>query len=195
MEQTLEPKTQEPVAVDVAGRVPLQKELEGMNKRQLIQYANEQMGYTIDEKLTKEAIVTALVQLDDNRKMEAQKVNRESTAKAVSETDPAIKVQFYNMESPTADLEFAYPGPRGMRGPVNKKGFSKCPVYHLFPGQITELPYSVIEHLEGLTFTTHQPHFDPMTGMQDGAIPVIKPRFILKIILTKEQMLKAQAVK
>jgi len=164
-----------------------------MTKAELIKYADTALGFKIDDKLTKVVIIENILKIDASRKSEAQKVNEESLAVAVSEADPEITVRFYNMETSGADLEFAYSGKRGMYGPNNPKGFKKCPRYHLFPGVVVKLAYSVYEHLSSLTYVTHKTVWDPETGNIKGNIPIVKPRFLLQPIFTKEQLVKLNA--
>ena len=176
-----------PVPSDVSESIPLEQQLKGMNKAELIKKADD-LGYQVDGSLTNKVIVENILKIDADRKSSAQKANEESFAMAVNEEDPPIEVRFFNMESANADVEFAYAGKRGMFGPVNKNGYKKCPKYHLFPGEKVKLAYSVYEHLTSLTFMTHKTVFDPVTGMIQGNIPIIKPRFILQPIFSKEDI-------
>jgi len=190
METIMEQEIQTPVNSDVSEALPLSKQLEAMTKAEMIKYADEVLGYKIDDKLTKPVITESILKIDASRKTEAQKVNEESLAAAVSEDDPEITVRFFNMETSGADLEFAYSGKRGMFGPKNPNGFKKCPRYHLFPGEVVKLAYSVYDHLSSLTYVTHKTVWDPNTGNIKGNIPIVKPRFLLQPIFTKEQLVK-----
>jgi hypothetical protein len=193
MDTIMEQEIQTPVNSDVSEALPLSKQLEVMTKAELIKYADTALGYQIDDKLTKPVIIENILKIDASRKTDAQKVNEESLAAAVSEDDPEITVRFYNMETSGADLEFAYSGKRGMYGPKNKQGFKKCPRYHLFPGETVKLAYSVYEHLSSLTYVTHKTVWDTNTGNIKGNIPIVKPRFLLQPIFTKEQLFKLNA--
>lgn len=177
-----------PVQSDVSESVPLKVQLDNMNKNQLIKYM-ESLGYNVDKRLSEKTLRENILSIDSDRKGNAKKINEDSFEMTVSEADPPIEVRFFNLESPNTDVEFAYSGNRGMRGPVNKKGYKKCPVYHLFPGEAVKLAYSVYEHLIGLTYVTHKTVFDPQTGMIQGNIPIIKPRFILQPIFSKEDIM------
>lgn len=179
---------QMPIQSDVSEAMPLDKQLDGMSKRTLIKYADD-LGYTIDGRLSEKTIIQNILKIVNERKNIAQKTNEESLSMTVSEEDPMIEVRFFNLESSEADVEFAYSGKRGMFGPVNKRGYKKCPKYHLFPGEKAKLAYSVYEHLESLTFVTHKTVFDPQTGMIKGTIPIIKPRFILQPIFSKADIM------
>jgi len=179
----------EPIQSDITEALPLDKQLEVMTKPELAKYA-DRLGYNMDEKLTNAVMRENILKIVNDRKTQASKVNEESLAMVAGEDDPEIEIRFFNMESPGADLEFSYSEPRGMRGPVNKKGYTKCPKYHLFPGEVVKLAYSVYEHLTKLTYVSHKQVWDSNTGMQTGNIPIIKPRFILQPIFSKEQLRK-----
>lgn len=196
---TMEQIQTEPIQSDMTEALPLAKQLEAMSKAELIKYADEMLGYKIDSKLSKVVIKENILKIDADRKTQAQKVNEESLAMVADKDDPEITVRFFNIESPGADEEFATSVPKGMYGPAyvkdgktygNPNGFKKCPRYHLFPGEVVKLAYSVYEHLSSLTFVTHKTVWDPVTGMITGNIPIIKPRFILQPIFTKEQLVK-----
>lgn len=187
-----------PIQSDVSESLPLEERLKDMSKRQLIRYADD-MGFQVDEKLTPKVIRENILMIDADRKGQAKKINEDSLRMAVTKEDPQIEVRFFNLESPNTDVEFAYSGKRGMYSKEfttddkkygNPKGFKKCPRYHLFPGQVIKMAFSVYEHLTSLTFVTHKTVFDAATGMIQGNIPIIKPRFILQPIFSKEDILK-----
>lgn len=180
-------ESEEPVQSDVTESLPLEEQVKAMDKSALIKYM-EDLGFNVDKRLAEKTIRENILKVVADRKNNATKLNEESFKATVSDDDPMIKVRFFNMESPNADVEFAYSGKRGMYGPVNKNGHRKCPKYHLFPGEEVRLAYSVYEHLESLTFMTHKTVFDPITGMIQGNIPIIKPRFILQPIFSKEDI-------
>lgn len=175
---------------DVAKELPLLAELKAMGKPQLIKYASERMGLNVDDSLNKDVIIENLIRVDAAKKNEAKQMNAESLAVAVTDKDPVIKVKFFNMESPGTFIEFSYSGKRGMRGPQNPNGFKKCPKYMLFHGETYDIPYSVFEHLGKLVHQSHKPIFDQATGMQAGSMPILKPRFVLQAIVSKEQLIK-----
>ena len=198
MEQIPRLVSDEPPQVDVTETIPLQEQLELMKKPELIKYM-EDLGFNVDGRLADKTIRDNILKIVADRKNNATKMNEESFQATVSEDDPMIKVKFFNLETPNVDIEFAFPGKRGMYGPSftqkgkkygNPNGHRKCPKYHLFPGETVRLAYSVFEHLESLTFATHKTVFDPQTGMIQGNIPIIKPRFILQPVLTREDLIK-----
>ncbi len=190
--------TEDVPQVDVTNELPLEKQLNAMDKPELTKYM-EGLGYNVDKRLSDKTIRDNILKVVADRKNNATAMNKESFQATVSDEDPKITVRFFNLETPNVDIEFAFPGKRGMYGPKftkdgkdygNPNGHRKCPKYHLFPGEEVDLAYSVFEHLESLTFATHKTIFDPQTGMIQGNIPIIKPRFILQPVITKEDLIK-----
>lgn len=185
-----------PVQSDVSESIPLKDQLASMGKSQLVKYM-EDLGYNVDLRLSEKSIRENILKIIADRKNDARKTNEDSLEMTVDKKDPMIEVRFFNLETPNVDVEFSYSGKRGMYGPTymlkgkkygNPNGHKKCPKYHLFPGETVKLAYSVYEHLIGLTFVTHKTVFDPQTGMIQGNIPIIKPRFILQPIFSKEDI-------
>ena len=185
-----------PVESDVSESVPLKTQLDAMEKSELVTYM-ESLGYNVDRRLSEKSLRENILKVIADRKNNAAAVNKASLDMTVSKEDPMIKVRFFNLESANTDVEFAYAGKRGMYGPSytkdgkkygNPNGHRKCPKYHLFPGEEVELAYSVYDHLMSLTFVTHKTVFDPVSGMIRGTIPIIKPRFILQPIFSKEDI-------
>lgn len=181
---------------DVTETMPLKDQLDSMTKPALIKYM-ESLGFNVDGRLSEKSLRENILKVIADRRKNAVAINKESLKATVSKEDPMIEIRFFNLETPGIDIEFSYPGKRGMYGPKftkdgktygNPEGHRKCPNYHLFPGETTKLAYSVYEHLESLTFVTHKTVFDPVSGMIQGNIPIIKPRFILQPIITKKQL-------
>lgn len=194
---TMEQEVMTPIESDVSEAVPIKTQLDSMEKPELIKYM-EGLGYNIDRRLSEKTIKENILKIIADRKNNAAMKNKASLDMTVSKDDPMIKVRFFNLESANTDIQFSYAGKRGMYGPKymrdgkkygNPNGHRKCPTYHLFPGETVELAYSVYEHLMDLTFVTHKTVFDPVSGMIQGNIPIIKPRFILQPIFSKEDIL------
>ena len=189
--------TEPAVQSDLTESVPLKKQLEFMKRPALVEKMSG-LGYQVDGRVSEKTIRENILKIISEQKSNAKQRNAESLAMAVSKEDPMIEVKFFHLESPETDIEFAYSGTRGMYGPEftkdgkkygNPKGFRKCPKYHLFPGETVKLPFSVYEHLERLTYVTNKAVHDPVTGMIGGNIPIIKPRFLLQLVVTKEQVI------
>ena len=182
--------------------VTLAQRLEKMSKDEMIVFASEEMGLQVDPNLEEDVIREKLLTIEAQQKSNARNINAGSLAMTMAlverrnasgkpkfkTVDPPLQARFYNNESPLADVEFSTTEPYGFRGEKNKYGFSKCPSWHLFHGEVYTLPASLIEHLKSLTYITAKPVIDPQTGMQHGTIPVVKNRFILEYMLTREQL-------
>ena len=180
---------------DVGNLVPIEQEIESMSKKQLVLFADSRLGATLDMKLSIDAMKKNILQFNSGRRKNAREESEASARQSASKDDPMVNVIFHNMQTAWEDITFNFPGPRGIFGPVNKKGHKKMPKYHLFPGMEISLPYSVVEHLESRTYTRHEAIFDPATGMQKGQRPVIAPRFILQQKLTREEAIALQELR
>lgn len=188
VEQTI----QKPVPVDISENAGLKTRLEAMNKGQLIKFGEDEFSLKIEPILAEKVIIDNLMRLDDARRGEAAKVNEVSLNKSISASDPPIRVKFFNLQSPEEVIGFSFAGPKGMKGPVNLTGHKKCPAYKLYPGEEYTLPLSVKEHLESLTFTHYKTIVDTLTGQIAGNVPILKPKYILNPIISKEQLLALQ---
>lgn len=182
-----------PVPVDISENVQLKTRLEAMDQDQLIKFGADEFSLKIESVLTNKVIIDNLLRLDDARRSKSVKVNEESLHKSISADDPPIRVKFFNLQSPTEVINFSFAGPKGMRGPINKTGHKKCPAYELYPNEEYTLPLSVKEHLESLTFTHYKTIVDTLTGQVAGNIPILKPKYILNPIISKDQLLALQS--
>ncbi len=189
VEQTMK----KPVPVDISENVQLKVRLTTMNKDQLIKFGEDEFSLKIEPVLTNKVIIENLLRLDNIRRGDAIKVNEESLHKSISADDPPIRVKFFNLQSPAEVINFSFAGPKGMRGPINKKGHQKCPSYKLYPGEEYTLPLSVKEHLESLTFTHYKTIVDQLTGQVAGNVPILKPKYILNPVISKAQLLALQS--
>ena len=183
-------KTLQALQASIADAIPLTAILDSMTKEDMIKYADDIFNLAVDPKLSKEVIRANILKIDEARRGQAFNQNVESTQMFLNRGDKALNVKFHRLDFPDADLEFSYSGNVGMKGNRNKQGFSKCPSFHLYPGETYTLPTSVINHLKSLTFATHKTVIDKVTGMIAGAIPVVKPKFILEYVFSKEQLEK-----
>lgn len=196
----IEKATPKPIPVDISDNVQLETRLKAMNKGQLIKYAGDEFSLKVEEILAEKVIIEQLLKLDKQRKSTALVQNEESLNKTVSIDDPPIKVRFFNLQSPDEVINFFFDGPKGMFGKAftgpngeklgNPNGHKKCPGYTLHPGEIYILALSVVEHLGSLTFTHYKTIIDPLTGHIGGNVPLLKPKYILNPVITKEQLLQ-----
>lgn len=219
----MEAQTSAPMKADFVSVVTLAQELGDMSKEQMIAYANRNMGLTVDSGMDPQTIKENLLRIANARKNSARDINANSlnitialdkTRKAFMENwdnrkkdkpfeykpNPAIQVKFFFLQHTGVDLEFVSAEPYGIKGSVNKFGFKQHMKYHLFHGEMYVLPLLLIKHLEQKIYTAHKPVIDPNTGLQSGAIPIIKPRFLFQQIVTAEESvmlaeLRAQKLK
>ena len=214
---------QKPMQADFVSVVTLAQELGSMNKEQMIVYANQSMGLTVDSGMDPQTIKENLLRIASSRKNSARDINANSLNITIAldktrqafirnwdgrkkqkpfeyEPNPAIQVKFFFLQHTGVDLEFVSAEPYGIKGPVNKFGFKQHMKYHLFHGEMYVLPLLLIKHLEQKIYTAHKPVIDPNTGLQSGAIPIIKPRFLFQQIVSAEESvmlaeLRAQKLK
>ena len=189
METEIERKA---VPVSITEATTLETKLRAMDKDGLIDYADNVMGLTVDRRLGEEKIIDQLLAVDTDVKIEAAKVTAESTKIASDDSDPVVDCVFHRFDFPEADLEFAYTGTRGFKGPNNPKGFSKAPRYHLFPGETCSIPFTVKEHLEKLKFVDWKTVIDEKTGTVKDRVPIEKQKYVLELKMTKEQIINSR---
>jgi hypothetical protein len=204
----MEAQTSLPTA-DLASALTLAQELEAMTKEQMILYADQKMGLTVDSGLDPQTIKENLLRISQSRKNSARETNQTSlnTTMALDATrkkfwdgldgrhkkpfeyapNPPVQVKFYFLEQPGVDLQFASAEPYGIKGEVNKFGFKAHMKYHLFHGEMYVLPLLLIRHLEKKTYVAHKPVHDSLTGLQSAAIPIIKPRFLFQQMISDEE--------
>lgn len=206
----MEAQTLEPMKADFASGVTLAQELGSMSKEQMIIFANDKMGLTVDSGMDPQTIKENLLRIADSRKNSARDINANSlnTTMALDKTrkifiqnwdgrkkpkpfeyepNPAIQVKFFFMQHVGVDLEFVSAEPYGIFGDVNKFGFKKHMKYHLFHGEMYVLPLLLVKHLEKKIYTAHKPIIDPNTGLISGSIPIIKPRFVFQQVVSSEE--------
>jgi len=206
----MEASTATPMKADFASGVTVAEELKNMSREQMIVYARDKMDLTVDSSLDPETIRNELLRIYRSRMDDARELNAESLRitmaldakrKKASESftdgrkkkpfeyrpNPPIQVKFYFMQHPGVDLEFANAAPYGIKGEVNKYGFETHPQYHLFHGELYVLPLLLVEELRNKTYVAHKPIIDPATGLQNGATPIIKPRFVFEQIISPEE--------
>jgi len=169
-----------------------QDRIKAMDEAQLRKLASEEFNVTIDGQLKKDSIVDFLLKTYEVKRQQATILNKESAQLFLdaNPNEPIIQVKFMPLDFPHAPIEFFNDGGLGIRGIKNKKKSSlkRLPRFKLVPGETYKLPLLVIKYLEKLTYRDSKPVHDPNTGMITGNIPVIKPRFLLQVILSEEQL-------
>ncbi len=162
--------------------------------KELREIASEEFSLNVDEKLKKDVVIDQLIRIYEEKTSSARTLNEKSAALFLS-ADPnekLVSVKFLPLDFPNASVKFVYDGGLGIRDAKNPKknpkGLSRAARFNLIPSEVYKLPIRVIKHLEGLVYRDSKPIHDPVTGMITGNIPIIKPRFMLQVILSDEQM-------
>jgi hypothetical protein len=75
-------------------------------------------------------------------------------AEATPTKRQTMKVKFLNNEDPDLDLAFSFQG----------KDMDQPERYHLYPGQVYELPKDVIDHLNSQEYPIYRAELDQQTG-------------------------------
>ncbi len=170
--------------------VPFADRIKNMTGKQLREMASEEFALDVAETVKPAAIREQLLRVYEQRTMEAKTLN-EQAAQIFLNANPdekVVSVKFLPLDFPHAVVDFSNDCGFGIRGPNNETGLSKMPVFKLIPGEVYQLPVCVIRMLETKTFRDSKPTFDPVTGMIIGNTPIIKPRFMLQMVMSDEQM-------
>ena len=214
----MEAQTLTPIKTDFASGISLAQELDRLDTAGLIAYADEKFSLTIDPALDPQTIKENLLRIHASMRNSARETNRTSlqmtmaldqkrkkawdawenasdkrTVKKppfVYQPNPAVEVKFYFMQHAGANCEFANTHPYGFTGKdgTNQFGFKRAPKYNLFHGEMYVLPLLLVQELKKQIYTSHKPVIDRDTGLQNGTIPIIKPRFVFEPILSTEQL-------
>jgi len=215
----MEAQTLQPVKADFASGLTVAQDLDLLDKAGLIKYANDNFSLTVDSSLDPQTIKENLLRVHASQKNNARDMNRKSlqmtmaidakrkkaaeawaTDKRVKKLfdyvpNPPVEVKFYFMQHVGANVELANREPYGAEGPVNKFGFRHAPRYNLFHGEMYVLPLLLVKHLRTLTYVTHKPVIDPATGLQNGTIAMVKPRFVFEYMHSDEDLLALAELK
>ncbi len=168
--------------------------IKGMSKKELVGIAKEEFQLNVDDRVEVDVLRDTLQRVYEEQKTTAMEINQ-AASQLFLERDKAEKlltVIFLPLEFANAPCKFSYDGGYGIRDRKNpkrnKNGLSKMANFFLIPGEKYQLPLCVINHLQSKTYRDNKPQFDPKTGMQNGNIPVIKPRFMLNPVLSDQAM-------
>ncbi len=166
----------------------------GLSRKELVEIAKDEFQLNIDSKVKPDVLRDTLIRVHEDVVTTTMKKNQ-AASQLFLERDPKeklITVQFLPLEFPNNPEQFSWDGGFGItdrKNPSrNPTGLSKMANYLLIPGEIYQLPICVIKHLESKTFRDSKPQFDTETGMIAGNIPIIKPRFSLKLVVTDDVM-------
>jgi hypothetical protein len=184
-------------ATQAVEHASLTDKFSSMNEQQLRDYASQNYNVNIDGGLKRDAIVKYLKDVHEQTRAVADKLNKKSAQLFLDREpkEPIVNVKFLPLDFPNALVQFPYDGGYGIQGkgsPKLKQGQPKrlkgVPIFKLVPGETYKLPLVVVRHLESLTYKDSKPVIDKETGMVSGNMPVIKPRFMMQIIMSDEQM-------
>lgn len=174
--------------------VTFRERIKGLKRKDLAEIADKEFQLNVDEKVKEHVLRDTLIRAHEARVTTALEKNQ-AASQLFLERDPnekLLRIQFLPQEFPNNPEQFSYDGGYGIRDrqrpEKNPNGLSKMANFFLIPGQIYQLPLCVIKHLEKVTYRDGKPIFDDKTGMIKGSIPIIKPRFTLRPILSEQEM-------
>ena len=168
--------------------------IKGKNKKDLTEIATKEFQLNIDDKVGVDVIRDTLQRLHEDRITTALETNQAAAQVSLErdKDEKLLSVVFNPLDFPTNPLKFSYDGGYGIRNRKNPKknpnGLSKMANFFLIPGETYQLPLCVIEWLRSKTYRDSKPQFDDKTGMINGNIPIIKPRFMLNVVLSEKAM-------
>ena len=220
----MEAQTQvmKPVESDIASALTLAQELDRLDRDGLIQYADKNFNLTVDPALDPQTIKENLLRIHASVTNSARELNQKSLQMTIAldlkrkkawdaykgdkrrakpfaeyKPNPPVEVKFFYMQCPGLNVEFANSEPYGVtaKGSPNQFGFTQIPRYNLFHGEMYVLPLLLVRHLQRLTYVTHKPVIDSATGLQNGTIPIIKPRFVFEMMYSDEDLVRLAEMK
>ncbi len=168
--------------------------IKGMSKKELVPIAKDEFQLNVDDRVGVDVLRDTLQRVHEERISTAMEINQKA-AQLFLERDKDEKlltVIFLPLDFPNAPCKFSYDGGFGVRNRKDPKrnpnGLTRMANFFLIPGEKYQLPLCVINHLQSMTYRDNKPQFDQTTGMQNGNIPVIKPRFMLNPVLSDQAM-------
>ena len=212
----MEAQTLTPPKADFASGITLAQELDRLDTAGLIAYADDKFSLTVDPALDPQTIKEELLRIHASMRNSARETNRTSLQVTMAldqkrkkvwdawlngdkrnkkpffgyEPNPPVEVKFFFMQHVGANCEFANTHPYGFtaQGGENKFGFKRAPKYNLFHGEMYVLPLLLVQELRKQTYKAHKPVIDRDTGLQNGSIPIIKPRFVFEHMISTEEL-------
>lgn len=168
--------------------------ISGLKRAALVEIAKDEFQLNIDSKVKADVLRDTLQRVHEQRATSALEKNQ-AAAQLFLERDSneqVVTVQFLPLEFPNNPLHFSWDGGFGITDRKNPKrnpnGLKRMPTFFLIPGEIYQLPICVIRHLEKQVYRDAKPIYDIVTGMQAGFEPIIKPRFMLRVLLPDAAM-------
>lgn len=177
-----------------APQVPetFRERVKGLKRKDLAEIAQEEFQLTIDDKVKEHVLRDTLIRAHEDRVASAMEQNQAASNLFLErdKNEKLLTVQFLPLDFPNNPEKFSYDGGYGIRDRKNPKrnptGLSKMANFFLIPGQTYQLPLCVIKHLEKLVFMDSKPEFDTTTGMIAGNKPIIKQRFLLRLVASEQ---------
>lgn len=168
--------------------------IKGLSKKELVVIASEEFQLNIDDRVGVEVLRDTLQRVHEERVTTAMEINQKAAQLFLErdKNEKLLTVIFLPLDFPNAPCKFSYDGGYGVRSRKDPKrnpnGLTRMANFFLIPGEQYQLPLCVINHLQSKTYRDNKPQFDPKTGMQNGNIPIIKPRFMLNPVLSDQAM-------
>ena len=168
--------------------------IKGLSRKELILLAKDEFQLNVDDRVGVDVLRDTLQRVYEERVTTAMEKNQAASQLFLErdKNEKLLEVIFLPLDFPNAPCKFSYDGGYGVRNrkmpKKNPNGLSKMANFFLIPGEKYQLPLCVINHLKGMTYRDNKPQFDSATGMQNGNIPVIKPRFMLNPVLSDQSM-------
>jgi hypothetical protein len=166
--------------------------VKGLTRKELVVIADEEFQLNIDEKVKVDVLRDTLQRMHEEKITTALEINQ-AAAQLFLERDKdekLLEVIFMPLDFPNAPCKFSYDGGYGIRNrkdpKKNPNGLSKMADFFLIPGEKYQLPLCVIDHLTSKVYRDNKPQYDSKTGMQNGNIPIIKPRCMLTPVLSNK---------
>ncbi len=164
-----------------------------LTKKDLIALGEQEFNVNIAETMKKPVIIDQLLRIHEETCNKARNMNEKAAALFLNadENEKVVPVRFIPQDFAHASVEFTPDCGKGIRDPKNPErnpnGLSELPRFKLIPSEVYPLPICVIRFLESLTYRDSKPKYNA-DGFIEGNVPIIKPRFILQIQYSDDQL-------
>lgn len=129
----------------------LRETLEPLEPDALRQHLQD-LGYEPDKRVGKAKLIEAIVKAEKERIAEAGKTTAKAAKKQLQKGENPLRIEFQNLQNPGKDIEFDFGLPHPTRKKKNGKPVVVMSHYHLFHGQVYDLPPAVVKHLHKLQY-------------------------------------------
>ncbi len=164
-----------------------------LTKKDLIAIGDKEFNVNIAESMQKSVVIDQLLRLYEETCNKARNMNEKSAALFLNadKNEKVVPVRFLPQDFAHASVECTPDCGKGIRDPKNPgrnpKGLSELPRFKLIPSEVYSLPICVIRFLESLTYRDSKPKYNA-DGFIEGNVPISKPRFILQIQYSDDQL-------